>query len=91
MARNSGRKPHPTKPAIPNAIPVAPEIQFTAVAASGLYDGVEETRALFLSREYLVDIFQAAQGPSGTVGDSLVTLNQLVERSRVSASSASDQ
>src|SRR5205807_5256632 len=37
----------------------SPEVKFLATSADTVYDGVEQTRALFLTREYLLDLFQA--------------------------------
>ena len=34
-----------------------PQVKFVAVRAKGIYDGVDQTRALFLTREYLLDVF----------------------------------
>src|SRR5262249_47880725 len=37
----------------------SPEVKFLATSASGLFPGVDQTRALMLTREYLLDIFHA--------------------------------
>ena len=37
-----------------------PDVKFLATAASGVFEGVDQTRALLLTREYLLDIFHAA-------------------------------
>ena len=36
-----------------------PEVKYLAVAATGVFEGVTQTRALFLTSEYLLDIFHA--------------------------------
>lgn len=38
----------------------APEVKFLATSASGVYEGVDQTRALLLAPEYLLDLFQAS-------------------------------
>jgi hypothetical protein len=38
----------------------APEVKFLATSASGVFEGVDQTRALLLTREYLLDVFQAS-------------------------------
>jgi hypothetical protein len=38
----------------------SPEVKFLATTATGVFEGVEQTRALCLTAEYLLDIFQAA-------------------------------
>jgi hypothetical protein len=35
----------------------SPEVKFLAVSATGVFDGVDQTRALLLTREYLLDLF----------------------------------
>jgi hypothetical protein len=37
-----------------------PEVKFLATSASGVYEGVDQTRALFLTSTYLLDLFHAA-------------------------------
>ncbi|HXX80530.1 MAG TPA: hypothetical protein VEI46_03225, partial [Thermodesulfovibrionales bacterium] len=36
------------------------EVKFLATSASGVFDGVDQTRALLLTRDYLLDLFHAA-------------------------------
>ena len=36
---------------------ITDEVKFTAVAARGLYPGVWQERSLFLTQEYMVDLF----------------------------------
>jgi len=36
-----------------------PEVKFLACSASGVFEAVNQTRALLLTREYLLDVFQA--------------------------------
>lgn len=50
-----------TRDATPTAIRHAfePEVKFLATSADGVYDGVDQTRALLLTREYLLDVFSA--------------------------------
>jgi len=36
-----------------------PDVKYLATSASGVFDGVDQTRALLLTREYLLDLFQA--------------------------------
>jgi len=38
----------------------APEVKFLATSASAVYEGVDQTRALLLTGEYLLDLFQAS-------------------------------
>lgn len=38
----------------------APEVKFLATSASGVFQGVDQTRALLLTREYLLDLFSAS-------------------------------
>ena len=47
--------------AAPTAIrhDLAPEVKFLAVSASGVFEGVDQTRCLLLTREYLLDVFRA--------------------------------
>ena len=37
-----------------------PDIKFLATSASGVFDGVNQTRALLLTQDYLLDLFHAA-------------------------------
>jgi len=37
-----------------------PEVKYLATSAAGVFEGVEQTRALLLTREYLLDVFQAS-------------------------------
>jgi len=37
-----------------------PEVKYLATSASGVFEKVDQTRALLLTREYLVDVFHAA-------------------------------
>lgn len=37
-----------------------PEVKFLATSAEGVFEGVAQTRALFLAREYLLDLFAAS-------------------------------
>jgi len=37
-----------------------PEVKFLSTSASGVFEGVDQTRALLLTREYLLDLFHAA-------------------------------
>ena len=37
----------------------SPEVKFLASSASGIFEAVDQTRALLLTREYLLDLFQA--------------------------------
>ena len=39
----------------------SPEVKFLATSASGVYEGVDQTRALLLTHEYLLDIFHVYQ------------------------------
>ena len=50
-----------TRDAQPTAVrhDFTPEVKFLAVSASAVFDGVDQTRALLLTREYLLDVFQA--------------------------------
>lgn len=41
---------------------LAPEVKFCAVQAAGVYPDVNQERALFLTREYLFDVFWLASG-----------------------------
>lgn len=36
------------------------DVKFLATSASGVFGGVDQTRALFLTQEYLLDVFQAS-------------------------------
>jgi len=38
----------------------APEVKFLATSASGVFEGVDQTRALLLTKEYLLDLFHAS-------------------------------
>ncbi|MFW6107159.1 MAG: hypothetical protein ACOC8A_00565 [bacterium] len=38
----------------------APEVKFLATSASGVFEGVDQTRALLLPPEYLLDVFHAS-------------------------------
>jgi hypothetical protein len=38
----------------------SPGVKFLAVSASGVFEGVDQTRALLLTREYLLDLFHLA-------------------------------
>lgn len=38
----------------------SPEVKFLATSASGVFERVEQTRALFLTTEYLLDVFHAS-------------------------------
>jgi hypothetical protein len=38
----------------------SPEVKFLATSADEVFEGVEQTRALLLTREYLLDVFQAS-------------------------------
>ena len=38
----------------------SPEVKFLASSASGVFEAVDQTRALLLTHEYLLDLFQAA-------------------------------
>src|SRR4029077_13215385 len=50
-----------TRNATPTSIrqEFAPEVKFVATSASGVFEGVDQTRALFLTKEYLLDVFHA--------------------------------
>ena len=48
-----------------------PEVKFLATAASGVYEGVDQTRALLLTDRYLLDLF-AARSPYPRVYDYLL-------------------
>jgi hypothetical protein len=37
----------------------SPEVKFLASSAGGVFEGVDQTRALFLTKEYLLDVFHA--------------------------------
>jgi hypothetical protein len=37
----------------------SPEVKFLASSANGVFEGVDQTRALFLTKEYLLDVFHA--------------------------------
>jgi hypothetical protein len=37
----------------------SPEVKFLASSANGVFEGVDQTRALLLTREYLLDVFHA--------------------------------
>ena len=37
-----------------------PDVKFLATSASGVFEGVDQTRALFLAPEYLLDVFHAS-------------------------------
>jgi hypothetical protein len=37
-----------------------PDVKFLATSATGVFEGVAQTRALFLAREYLLDLFAAS-------------------------------
>ena len=37
-----------------------PEVKYLATSASGVFENVDQTRALLLTREYLLDVFQAS-------------------------------
>ncbi len=49
-----------TRDAIPTAIrhEFSPHVKFLATSASGVFEGVDQTRALFLTSEYLLDVFR---------------------------------
>ena len=49
----------------------APEVKYLATSASGVFEKVRETRALLLTREYLLDVFHAAS-PTPRVYDYLL-------------------
>ena len=38
----------------------SPEVKFLASSAGGVFEGVDQTRALFLTKEYLLDVFHAS-------------------------------
>jgi hypothetical protein len=38
----------------------SPEVKFLASSADGVFEGIDQTRALFLTKEYLLDVFHAA-------------------------------
>jgi hypothetical protein len=50
-----------TRNATPTAIrqDFTPDMKFLATSASGVFEGVDQTRALLLSKEYLLDLFHA--------------------------------
>jgi len=48
-----------------------PEVKYLAVSATGVFEKVEQTRSLLLTREYLLDVFQAAS-PTPRVYDYLL-------------------
>jgi len=37
-----------------------PDVKYLSTSASGVFDGVDQTRALLLTREYLLDVFRAS-------------------------------
>ena len=51
-----------TRPAQPSDVRHAftPEVKYLATSASGVFEKVAQTRALLLTREYLLDLFQAS-------------------------------
>jgi hypothetical protein len=51
-----------TRDATPTGIrhEFSPEVKFLATSASGVFEGVDQTRALLLTKEYLLDLFQAS-------------------------------
>ena len=51
-----------TQNAVPSNIrhEFSPEVKFLAVSAAGIFEGVDQTRTLFLTQEYLLDIFHSA-------------------------------
>jgi len=49
----------------------APEVKYLATSASGVFEKVDQTRALLLTHEYLLDVFQAAS-PTPRVYDYLL-------------------
>ncbi|MGB2822884.1 MAG: heparinase II/III family protein, partial [Phycisphaerae bacterium] len=48
-----------------------PEVKYLATSASGVFEKVDQTRALLLTREYLLDVFHAAS-PTPRVHDYLL-------------------
>jgi len=57
-----------TENATPSAIrkDFTPEMKFLATSVSDVFDGVDQTRALLLTREYLLDVFHAASASPHT-------------------------
>ncbi len=49
----------------------SPEVKYLAVSASGVFEKVDQTRALLLTREYLLDVFHAAS-PTPRIYDYLL-------------------
>jgi hypothetical protein len=62
-----------TRDAQPSAIrhDFAPEVKYLATTASGVFAGVDQTRVLLLTREYLLDVFHAGS-PTPRVYDYLL-------------------
>ena len=54
----------------------SPEVKFLATSASGVFEGVEQTRALLLTREYLLDVFHASSKVPHTYDYVLHSLGQ---------------
>jgi hypothetical protein len=54
----------------------SPDVKYLATAASGVYEGVEQTRALMLTGEYLLDLFQASSKTPHTYDYNLRSLGQ---------------
>jgi hypothetical protein len=48
-----------------------PEVKYLATSASGVFEGVDQTRALLLTRDYLLDVFHASS-PTPRIYDYLV-------------------
>lgn len=50
-----------TRSVVPTGIryEFTPEVKFLATSASGVFEGVDQTRALLLTKEYLLDLFHA--------------------------------
>lgn len=54
----------------------SPEVKYLATAASGVFEGVDQTRVLMLTGEYLLDVFQAASPTPRTYDYMLHSLGQ---------------
>ena len=62
-----------TRSVTPSAIRhgFTPDVKYLATSASGVFEAVDQTRALLLTREYLLDVFQASS-PTPRIYDYLL-------------------
>jgi len=84
-----------TRSTRPSAVRYAftPEVKVLATSASGVFEGVDQTRALLLTREYLLDVFQAGSPTPRTYDYLLHSFGapQPVQHERFTPSAALDR